>query len=69
MYESKAGVRLTLYLDHNAGGRDTAFRFDRQEGVEAFYWLDGAFGYALVAEIPRDQLTALANLVYRQILD
>lgn len=67
MYESKSGQRVTLYLRHNDGGSVTAFRFASQNGIEAFYWLDGPFGYALVADLPRDQLLPLAKAVYHQI--
>jgi anti-sigma factor RsiW len=67
MYESKTGQRVTLYLRHNEGGTVTAFKFASQNGIEAFYWLDGPFGYALVADLPRDQLLPLAKAVYHQI--
>ncbi|RAU21419.1 hypothetical protein CU669_13410 [Paramagnetospirillum kuznetsovii] len=66
MYESKTGLRLTLYLRRGDGGA-TAFRFANQNGVEAFYWMDGPFGYAIVADLPRDQLMPLAKAVYLQL--
>jgi anti-sigma factor RsiW len=67
MYENAAGQRLTLYLRHNETGRETAFRFVAQDGANAFYWLDGPLGYALVANLPREQLMPLADIVYRQL--
>lgn len=67
MYESKAGQRVTLYLRRSEGASTTAFRFVSQNGVEAFYWMDGPFGYALVADLPRDQLMPLALAVYHQL--
>ena len=67
MYESKNGQRVSLYLRRAGGGTATAFKFASQNGVEAFYWLDGPFGYALVADLPRDQLMPLAKAVYHQI--
>ena len=67
MYENTAGQRLTLYVRHNASGADTAFRFAAQGTAEAFYWLDGRFGYALVGALPRDQLMPLARAVYQQL--
>lgn len=67
MYESKSGQRVTLYLRRNPAGTTTAFRFANQNSVEAFYWLDGPFGYALVADLPREQLMPLARAVYHQI--
>ncbi|PIV72400.1 MAG: hypothetical protein COW56_09310, partial [Rhodocyclales bacterium CG17_big_fil_post_rev_8_21_14_2_50_68_7] len=36
-----------------------------QEGpVNVFYWIDGKFGYALSAGIPRDELARVAADVY-----
>ncbi|OAN56030.1 hypothetical protein A6A04_10775 [Paramagnetospirillum marisnigri] len=67
MYESASGQRLTLYLRRSGGGETTAFRFANQNGVEAFTWMDGPFGYALVADMPRDRLLPLAQAVYHQL--
>lgn len=67
MYENQAGQRLTLYLRRNPGGGETAFRFAAEKGAEAFYWLDGPFGYALAGTLPRDALMGLAESVYRQV--
>ncbi|MBX9633663.1 MAG: anti-sigma factor [Magnetospirillum sp.] len=67
MYENPAGQRVTLYLRHNPAGTTTAFRFAEQGGADAFYWLDGPFGYALAASLPRDQLMGLAQAVYHQL--
>lgn len=67
MYESASGQRVTLYLRRNPDGATTAFRFATQGSVEAFYWLDGPFGYALAADMPRDQLMGLAKAVYHQL--
>lgn len=67
MYEGASGQRLTLYLRRAEGGGTTAFRFASQNGVEAFYWMDGPFGYALVADLPRERLMPLAQAVYHQL--
>lgn len=68
MYEDAQGRRLTLYLANNPEeGRETAFRYAREGNVSVFYWVDGAFGYALSAEIPREPLLRVAEVVYREL--
>ena len=68
MYQDAAGLRLTLYVaKENAGGRDTAFRFEQAGGVNVFYWIDGPFGYALSSGIDKPRLQEVAVEVYRQL--
>lgn len=69
MYQCARGRRVTLYVrtegpDH----RETAFRYAREGNVRVFYWIDRKFGYALSsADIDREELLKLANVVYRQL--
>lgn len=68
MYHDGAGQRLTLYVStENSGHRDTAFRFAQEGPVNVFYWIDGEFGYALSAGIPKDELAKVAAAVYAQL--
>lgn len=73
MYENAGGARVTLYLGGvNAPGAapdsaDTAFRFAEERGGAAFYWVDQGFGYALVGQLAREPLLALATEVHRQL--
>lgn len=67
MYEDAQGRRVTAYMQANAGGAETAFRFADEDGLAAFYWLDGPMGYALVGPLQRDELFELAQAVYQQI--
>lgn len=68
MYQDASGARLTLYVaDAGPEAADTAFRFDGDGRVGAFYWVDGRFGYALSAQLDRVSLLALAEEVYRQL--
>jgi anti-sigma factor RsiW len=69
MYQCPRGRRITLYVrtegpDH----RETAFRYAREGNVRVFYWIDRKFGYALSsADMERDELLKIANVVYRQL--
>ena len=70
----EAGARVTLYVGAvQPGASDapdataTAFRFAEESGAAAFYWVDQGFGYALVGNLPRAPLLALATQVYRQL--
>jgi anti-sigma factor RsiW len=65
MYQNGKGERLTLYL-RSGGGGDTAFRYQEETGVGAFYWSDEGFAYAIAAKVSRDELLRIAEIVYRQ---
>ncbi len=66
MYEDAQGRRVTLYIRSDlTGNRETAFRYVQDEsGIGMFYWIDGAKGYAISAQIPRDELIKIAQKVY-----
>jgi len=69
MYQDRLERRVTLYVRRDAeGGRDTAFRHARENGVDVFYWIDRDFGYALSGQIGRQDIGALADSAYRQML-
>lgn len=69
MYQAQNGRRLTLYVRTEASrNRETAFRYARENNVSVFYWIDREAGYALAsADLSKDELLRLANLVYKQL--
>lgn len=67
MYEDAQGRRLSLVVRRDDGNTDTAFRFFRDGSTQVFYWIDRPFGYALAAEVSRDELLPIAQMVYRQL--
>lgn len=68
MYQDAGGRRLTLYVRRGLdGNRDTAFRFAEQDGISAFYWVDGDLAYALIGDLDRPALDQVAHAVYRQL--
>lgn len=69
MYQNGGGQRVTLYLRKPEAGASTAFRFQRDGELGLFYWVEDGFGCALVGKLPRDQLLALAESVYKQAED
>ena len=46
---------------------ETAFRFAREGKVNVFYWVEGAFGYAISADADRATLARVSGEVYRQL--
>jgi anti-sigma factor RsiW len=66
MFSGPQEQRLTLYLTREAAGRETAFRFGQEDGVNVFYWVDKDFGYALSGG-SRDELRRVAQAVYAQL--
>ena len=69
MYQNQNGRRLTLYVRTEASkNRETAFRYARENNVGVFYWIDREVGYALAsADLNKDELLKLANVVYKQL--
>ena len=66
MYQDAQGQRVTIYLRKPDQTGETAFRFERQGKLGMFYWIEDGCGYALVGELPRETLLALAQAVYQQ---
>ena len=68
MYQNPGGQRLTLYVStEQVQNRDTGFRFAQEGSVNVFYWIDGAFGYALSGSISKSDLAHIADTVYAQL--
>lgn len=67
MYQDPQGRRLTLYVAVNPdASHATAFRYNKENDVSTFYWIEGQLGYALSGELDREQLLQVAETVYRQ---
>jgi anti-sigma factor RsiW len=66
MYEDGKGTRLSCYYLVVDVAGETEFQFREQNGISAFYWVDDGLAYAIAANIPRDQLLKLAEIVYQQ---
>lgn len=70
MYQNAGGERITLYLSampKNGTAVPTAFRFESNGPVSAFYWIDRDLSYALSGDLPRARLLQLSELVYSQL--
>jgi anti-sigma factor RsiW len=67
MYQDAGGRRITLYIRRSADRGTTAFRFADEGKLSAFYWIDGPLAYAIVGEMPRDDLLKLARVVYDEL--
>lgn len=66
MYQDVDKRRVTVYLRKPEQGTDAAFRFEQQAALGMFYWVEEGAGYALVGELPKDTLLALAKAIYDQ---
>ena len=70
MYQNAGGERVTLYLSampKNGTAVPTAFRFESNGPVSAFYWIDRDLSYALTGDLTRSRLLQLSELVYTQL--
>ncbi len=69
MYERPDGLRVTLYIRQGTWDNDaTAFRFAKKDTTAVLYWIDGPVAYALVGELDRNELLALSEAVYPQLV-
>ena len=65
-------ARVTVYLRKPDNATPAAFRYEQQGELGMFYWVEGQSehgapcGYALVGALPRAQLLAMAESIYRQ---
>jgi anti-sigma factor RsiW len=66
MYENGGGIRLTLYARSSMGEGETAFRFETQNGISAFSWIDNGLSYVVSAKAERAELLSLAEAIYHQ---
>jgi len=68
MYEDANGRRITLYVVTDASAKEqAAFRYAAEGKVGVFYWIEGSFGYAVTAEMPRPELMGVARAVYTEL--
>jgi len=58
--------RVTVYLRKPEAGASTAFAYEQQGRLGMFYWVEEGAGYALVGELPKETLLALAQAIYQQ---
>lgn len=66
MYQRADGRRVTVYLRRPDVDTAAAFRFEQSGGLGLFYWVEAGAGYALVGDLPRAELLALAQAIHRQ---
>ena len=66
MYQDAQQRRVTVYLRKPEKGADAAFKFEQQGPLGMFYWVEEGAGYALVGELPKETLLALARAIYKQ---
>jgi anti-sigma factor RsiW len=62
-----AATRVTVYLRKPDSATPAAFHYEKQGELGMFYWVEGTTGYAIVGSLPREQLLALAEAIYKQV--
>ena len=71
MYENPDAQRITLYIRSGwerapGAAQDGTINFVGEGGVSTVYWVEGAFAYALLGALDREQLFAIAKIVQQQ---
>lgn len=67
MYDDAKGTRLTVYLRAAPVDGTTEFRFAQEGDINAFWWTDRGFGYAISAPVERGRLLAVAEAVFKEL--
>jgi len=67
MYQDASGRRVTLYCRASVDPAETAFRFAREGQLTALWWRDHGQAWALLGELPREELLRLAHRVYQTL--
>ena len=68
MYEDDLGRRLALYMTRSDGA-ESDLAFAEEPGRQAFWWVEGDLGCALVGDLPRDTLRRLAIAAYHDLTE
>ena len=68
MYEDAVGRRVTFYVAREPGRSETAFRYTETGQAQGFWWIDEGLGCAVIGDLPREDLRAIAVAAYDQIL-
>ncbi|PHQ98600.1 MAG: hypothetical protein COB39_08695 [Marinosulfonomonas sp.] len=64
MYENAAGTRITLFAVRSDNSQMAEFTFKQNGKTNSFYWQDERLRYAIIGDLPRDELSKLAIRVY-----
>lgn len=67
MYEDDQGQRLTLYIAPEPRQPETALRFADSGPTRGVWWVEGNLGCAVVGDLPKDRLKAVATRAYDQL--
>ncbi|MEZ5667528.1 MAG: anti-sigma factor [Alphaproteobacteria bacterium] len=67
MYQDDEGHRLTLYVAAFADSQATEVQVRAFDDSSALYWTDGDFGFAMVGDLPRERLIAIAHAAYEAL--
>ncbi|WP_021026346.1 anti-sigma factor [Comamonas sp. B-9] len=68
MYETEAGLRLTLYVTREVSSQsDAQFKFGQDGPVNVFYWVENHLGYAISAWADRAELMRVSQAVYQHL--
>ena len=68
MYENDLGRRISLYVLPTPDSDETAFRFAEDGAVQSFWWVDEGLSCAIVGDVPRETLHAIALAAYHQLI-
>lgn len=60
-------TRVTLYCARSPANEETAFRYQKDNGVSAYYWFDQGISYAVIGKIEKEDLQKISTSIHRQV--
>jgi len=60
-------TRVTLYCARSPANEETAFRYQKDNGVSAYYWFDQGISYAVIGKIEKEDLQEISTSIHRQV--
>ena len=68
MYENARGQRVTLFTrKRQSGEADSAFRYASKGKVNGFYWTDSELSFVLISDVPKEEISNMAHVVYERL--
>ncbi len=68
MYQNADGVRITLFAVRSDNSMMAEFQFRQNGSTNSFYWQDDHLRYAIIGDLPRNDLAEIATRVYNTLI-
>ena len=67
MYENASAERVTLYITAALPDHKEVWHFESKNGVQAYYWANGALTCTIVSDLPEADVRMLGKKIFEQL--